>query len=80
MKASRQSVSRWYGQWKTGGVKGLQGAGRAGRRPRLSRIQLRKVDHPTQHWGWLLLFVAVIFGLIAGGILVNKRLETASAA
>jgi transposase len=44
MKASRQSVSRWYGQWKTGGVKGLQAAGRAGRKPRLSRIQLRRVD------------------------------------
>jgi transposase len=44
MKASRQSVSRWYAQWKTGGLKGLRAAGRAGRKPRLSRIQLRRVD------------------------------------
>ena len=44
LKASRQSVSRWYRQWKTDGLKGLCAAGRAGRKPRLSEIQLRKVD------------------------------------
>jgi membrane protein YqaA with SNARE-associated domain len=35
--------------------------------------------HPTQYWGWLLLFAAVTAGLIGGGILINRRLETASA-
>jgi transposase len=44
LKASRQSVSRWYQQWKKSGVKGLQAAGRAGRKPRLTRAQLQKVD------------------------------------
>ena len=35
--------------------------------------------HPTQYWGWLLLFTAIIFALIGGGILVNRRLLTAPA-
>ena len=44
LKVSRQSVSRWYQQWKKGGAERLSGAGRAGRRPRLNAEQLRKVD------------------------------------
>jgi transposase len=40
---SRQSVSRWYRQWRRGGVKRLQAADRAGRRPRLDSAQLEKV-------------------------------------
>jgi membrane protein YqaA with SNARE-associated domain len=36
--------------------------------------------HPTQYWGWFLLFAAMAFGLIAGGILINRRLATSSAA
>jgi membrane protein YqaA with SNARE-associated domain len=40
---------------------------------------IRVLRHPTQYWGWLLLFSALIFGLIAGGILINHRLATASA-
>src|SRR5712692_6251215 len=44
LKVSRQSVSRWYRQWKKDGWKGLCAAGRAGRKPRLNQIQLRKVD------------------------------------
>jgi membrane protein YqaA with SNARE-associated domain len=47
---------------------------------RYGRHFVRMLRHPTQSWGWLLLFTAVIFGLIAGGILINKRLEGASAA
>jgi membrane protein YqaA with SNARE-associated domain len=34
--------------------------------------------HPTQYWGWLLLFMAALVVLIAGGIFVNKRLATSS--
>jgi membrane protein YqaA with SNARE-associated domain len=41
---------------------------------------IRVLRHPTQHWGWLLLITAMIFGFIAGGILINRRLATASAA
>jgi len=44
LKASRQSVSRWYRQWKQAGQEGLRGAGRAGRKPRLTAEQLQQVD------------------------------------
>ena len=44
LEVSRQSVSRWYEQWRRAGVRGLRAAGRAGRKPRLSRSQLRQVD------------------------------------
>ncbi len=37
---------------------------------------IRGLRHPTQHWGWLLLFFALICGLIATGILINKRIAT----
>jgi transposase len=44
MKVSRQSVSRWYADWKAGGLKALGGAGRAGRRPRLEPRQIHQVE------------------------------------
>jgi transposase len=44
LRVSRQSVSRWYKQWKRAGSAGLKGAGRAGRKPRLDKKQLRRVD------------------------------------
>jgi len=47
---------------------------------RYGRHFVRMLRHPTQSWGWLLLFTAMIFSLIAGGILINKRLASASAA
>jgi membrane protein YqaA with SNARE-associated domain len=34
---------------------------------------IRVIRHPVQYWGWLLLFAAITFALIAGGILINKR-------
>jgi membrane protein YqaA with SNARE-associated domain len=40
---------------------------------------IRMLRHPTQYWGWLLLFAVVSFGLIAGGVLINRRLATAAA-
>lgn len=40
---------------------------------------LRVLRHPMQHWGWLLVFVGLTGALIVGGILVNRRLETAPA-
>jgi transposase len=39
LQISRQSVSRWYQQWRRGGTDALQGAGRAGRKPRLTSRQ-----------------------------------------
>src|ERR671918_79549 len=44
LEVSRQSVSRWYADWQSGGTKALKAAGRAGRMPRLSDAQLRQVD------------------------------------
>jgi membrane protein YqaA with SNARE-associated domain len=42
------------------------------------RSFIRILRHPTQYWGWLLLFTAIILILIGGGILFNKRLTIAS--
>jgi transposase len=44
LQTSRQSVGRWYHDWKQGGAKALDAAGRAGRKARLSPVQLRKVE------------------------------------
>lgn len=40
----RQSVSRWAQQLETAGVSGLKKAGRAGRKPRLSAADLKKIE------------------------------------
>jgi len=40
---------------------------------------IRVLRHPTQYWGWLLIFAAMIFSVIAAGILINRRLATVSA-
>jgi len=42
--AHRQSVSRWARQLEAAGLPGLRKAGRAGRKPRLSRADLRKIE------------------------------------
>jgi transposase len=44
LKVSRQSVSRWYAEWKNGGTVALKGAGRAGRKSRMEAGQLLKVE------------------------------------
>lgn len=44
LQVSRQSVTRWHAQWKRGGTAALLGAGRAGRKPRLSQMQLRRLQ------------------------------------
>lgn len=38
---------------------------------------VRVLRHPTQYWGWLVLFVVLTCALIVGGILLGRRLETA---
>jgi len=40
---------------------------------------VRALRHPTQYWGWMLLFVAITIALIAGGIMLNRHLETVPA-
>ncbi len=44
LSVSRQSVSRWYAEWKQGGAGALKGAGRAGRMPKVNKQDLKKVD------------------------------------
>jgi transposase len=44
LSVSRQSVMRWYRAWRKGGRPALRGAGRAGRKPRLSREQMARVE------------------------------------
>jgi membrane protein YqaA with SNARE-associated domain len=39
---------------------------------------IRVIRHPVQYWGWLLLFCAIAFGLIATGILINRKIATES--
>lgn len=43
LEVSRQSVSRWYAEWKSGGTRALRGAGRAGRVPLLDEADLGRV-------------------------------------
>lgn len=38
----------------------------------------RVLRHPTRYWGWFLLFSVLAFGLIATGILINRRLASES--
>jgi transposase len=44
IKTSRQSVSRWARQMGQGGRRTLRKAGRAGRKPRLSPADLRRIE------------------------------------
>lgn len=44
LQVSRQSASRWYAQWKRGGVDSLRATERAGRPPKLSTMQRERID------------------------------------
>ena len=44
VRASRQSVSRWAQHLEQGGRRALRKAGRAGRKPRLSATDLRRIE------------------------------------
>lgn len=44
LRVSRQSVSRWYESWRTGGLSALKKAPRTGRPPQLTGAQLRNVE------------------------------------
>jgi len=41
---------------------------------------IRVLRHPAQYWGWLLVLVTVIAVVVAGGILLQKRLEAGAEA
>ena len=75
LKVTRQSASRWYQQWRQGGTGALRSAGRAGRKPRLSAAQLRKVEAAllkgARHHGfsaelWTLPRVATVVERVTG--------------
>lgn len=44
LQVSRQSASRWFADWQQHGPNGLRGAGRAGRKPKLTESQRRVLD------------------------------------
>jgi hypothetical protein len=37
------------------------------------RQVIHVLRHPAQYWDWLLLFVAIIAGVVAIGVVINKR-------
>jgi len=54
LAVTAQSSCRWYQAWQENGEAGLRGAGRAGRKPRLSADQFAQVEEellrgPTAH-------------------------------
>jgi membrane protein YqaA with SNARE-associated domain len=44
---------------------------------RYGRHFVRVLRHPSQYWGWLLVFATLISLLIAAGIMINRRLAAA---
>jgi membrane protein YqaA with SNARE-associated domain len=40
---------------------------------------IRALRHPMQYWGWMLFLLAMTLALVAGGFLINRRLEAAEA-
>src|SRR5260370_13711713 len=51
LRVSRQSVSRWYAEWRRRGAVALRGAGRAGRKPKLNAKQLQHVERALRRGG-----------------------------
>jgi transposase len=45
LRVSKQAVSQWWAVWVKGGAKALEGATRAGRKPRLSKRQLAHIEN-----------------------------------
>jgi membrane protein YqaA with SNARE-associated domain len=41
---------------------------------------IRVFRHPTQYWGWLLIFAVTFVAIIAAGILINRRFADANTA
>jgi transposase len=75
LNASRQSVSRWHAEWRSGGTAALRGAGRAGRKANLDTGQIRQIDKALRQGAqahgfgtdlWTLPRVAVVIERIAG--------------
>jgi transposase len=75
LQVSRQSISRWYAEWKKGGSHALRAAGRAGRKPKLNRQQLQQVEQALRQGArahgfltdlWTLPRVAIVIERLTG--------------
>jgi transposase len=44
LDVSRQTTSRWYQSWEKEGKHGLKAAGRAGRKPKLTQKEMKRVE------------------------------------
>ena len=75
LRVSRQSVSRWYDEWRQGGTAALRGAGRAGRKPKLDQAQLQRLDRALRQGAqahgfatdlWTLPRVAIVIEHLTG--------------
>src|SRR5256884_931762 len=75
LRVSRQSVSRWYRDWRRGGAGALRGAGRAGRKPKLNAKQLPQIAKELRRGArahgfttdlWTLLRVATVIERLTG--------------
>src|SRR5438094_9936323 len=72
---SRQTAHQWYHRWRRGGRQGLKAVGRPGRKPRLDRRQLGRVERallqgPRRHGFatelWTLPRVATVIARLTG--------------
>ena len=75
LKISRQSVSRWHHEWQRHGKHALEGAGRAGRKPKLNRQQQRDLAAALRRGAraygfdsdrWTLDRVTMLIGTLSG--------------
>jgi transposase len=73
-RVSRPSAHRWYQAWRRRGAAGLKGAGRAGRKPRLSPVGRQRLAaallRGPRAWGfrtelWTLERIAQVIGKVA---------------
>jgi membrane protein YqaA with SNARE-associated domain len=72
--------------YRTGKFLTIVGVGRAIRYSAIALVAdlygrhfLRLLRHPAQYWGWSLLLLALMIAFSVGGVLLNRRLVTASA-
>ena len=73
LKASAQSVSRWYAAWQNGGKQALKKAGRAGRKPLLAPMQLMELEAALQRGPEVLGYVTQLWTLRRVAELIHKR-------
>ena len=74
LRVSRPTAHRWYQAWRRRGAAGLKGAGRAGRKPRLSPVGRQRLAaallRGPRAWGfrtelWTLQRIAQVIGQVA---------------